>query len=189
MENHHLHTATCKHCGVQFTFERLGKRLRQYCSPTCSWLAGRARAGRPQSSRTGFASCEHCATEFQWRGFVRRFCASHCRHLPYNASAAGKARDGRRKLAKVQPGSPSRGLRQGAFDRDGWRCVNCSCPVQTERPQAVDGTGMRWVTLAKLGGSRELSNVRTLCRRCRGRLRPPAMPPGSPALPVTKTPE
>lgn len=187
MENHQLHTATCRHCDVEFTFERLGKRLRQYCSPTCIWLAGRARAGRAKASPTGFSACERCGIEFQWRGFARRFCTSRCRHLAYNASAAGKARGARRTptRAKVQPGSTSRGLRQRAFDRDGWRCVNCSCPVQTDRPQAVDGAVMRWIISAKLGGSRDLANVRTLCRRCSGR-QPPQASPEPPILPATK---
>jgi hypothetical protein len=161
-------TAACVHCSKSFTYERLGKRLRKYCSLPCAQgaMKAKARARRPAPR---IAPCEACGNPFEARGARQRFCSAHCRNRAYQASPARRASN-LRPRPRVAPGSTSRSLRQRTFNRDGWRCQCCGCDVQTMHNGAVDSAVMRMLDSAT-SERRGLENAITLCRRCCGRLK------------------
>jgi len=156
-------TADCRQCGQQFTYERIGKRLRMYCSPQCSGRAGRIRAAagivrKPQE----ILNCEHCGNSFAAKLRTQRFCSDACRHRSYNAH--------RPIPIPVGPESASDSLRQRVFNRDGWRCLSCDCDVQVDRHEATDSAVMRMLDVGTRPRSRCIELAVTLCRSCCGRL-------------------
>jgi len=156
-------TADCRQCGQPFTYERVGKRLRMYCSPQCSGRAGRIRAAACVVSRPEeILNCEHCGNSFASKARIQRFCSAVCRYRSYNAHRPMAIPEG--------PGSASDSLRQRVFNRDGWRCLSCGCEVQVERHEATDSAVMRMLDVGTRPRRRCMELAVTLCRRCSGRL-------------------
>ncbi len=162
-------TAYCSRCRAKFTYERLGKRLRMYCSPSCARLTYAAQ-GRAKRTHPASLYCQECGVSIDAAGTPRRFCSDACRHRAYNGSEAGRARDQRRRDKRVRRGGIGTSLRQQVFDRDEWKCRRCRCVVQLDRPQAVNGAVIRWATEAERGGGRSVEDAETICRRCCGQL-------------------
>lgn len=161
-------TAACVQCGESFTYERIGQRLRQYCSLPCVQKARKAKA-RAKQPAPRLVLCKTCGTAFEARGEQKRFCSAHCRSHAYRTSPTRRASN-RRPRPRVAPGSPSRSLRQRTFDRDGWQCQCCGRAVQTEHNDAADSAVMRMLDSAS-SGRRQLEHSVTLCRQCCGRLK------------------
>jgi hypothetical protein len=162
-------TAHCSRCRAKFTYERLGKRLRLYCSPRCARLTYAAR-GRAKRTHPASLHCQECGVSIDAAGTPRRFCSDACRHRAYNGSEAGRARDQRRRDKRVRRGGIGTSLRQQVFDRDGWKCRRCGCEVQLDRPQTINGAVIRWTPEARRTGNRRVEDGETICRRCCGQL-------------------
>lgn len=81
-------TATCLHCGNEFTAIR---RTRKYCTEMCAW---RYRAGKPRDERR---KCRECGKEFPVQGKAdanRQHCSKACAKR-HNTKAIQQWRDDR----------------------------------------------------------------------------------------------
>ena len=158
--------ATCRLCGIRFTYGTKGGRPRSYCSEACKTEGG--------ARQLIAARCRTCDAEYFPRYATAGYCSLVCRRNPERRVWANKA-DARaharhtRRARRLGEGF-ERFDRREIYERDGWICGICAEPVDPalKYPDLMSAS-LDHVTPLALGGQHNRANVQCAHFICNSR--------------------